>query len=175
MESASQRLRLPLGEDLVVGHVHARGSTDTSGQSTSPRVKRRLRAKTSLAEIEKRERGRSRIPDLPRLRTLGWDPAEIPISEGSLAPANSPASGVPRSHPYTPVGAAVGSSSFEMVPAATDRAASDRGLNDSVETVPILRSNSSPSIIQNPSWVFLEGVGGSADFTFTDGDFSEPS
>ena len=116
MEPASQRLRLPLGKDLVVGHVHARGNTDASGQSTSPRVKRRLRAKTSLAEIEKRERGRSLIPELPRLRTLGWDP-EVPISEDSLAPANSPASGVSRAHPYTPVGAAMGRSSFEMLPA----------------------------------------------------------
>ena len=56
VESGSQSLRLPLGEHLVVGHVRARHSTDTSGPSTSPRVKRRLRSKTGLAEIERRER-----------------------------------------------------------------------------------------------------------------------
>ena len=47
-------LRLPLGEDLVVGHVHARSTADTDGPSVSPRVKRRIRAKTSLAEIERK-------------------------------------------------------------------------------------------------------------------------
>ena len=130
----------------MVGHVHARSSTDTSGPAASPRVKRRLRSKTSLAEIERQERGRSRIPEVPRLRTLNRDPAE-----GSIVPATSPGSGVNRAHPYTPVGNAVGSSSSEMVPAAVDRLASERGLSDSMETVPILRSYSSPSIIQNPS------------------------
>ena len=163
VESGSQSLHLPLGEDLMVGHVHARSSTDTSGPSVSPRIKRRIRSKTSLAELERQERGRSRVPEVPRLRTLGWDPAEVPISEGSLAPANSPASGVHRTHPYTPVGAAMGSSPFEMLPSATDRAASDRGLSDSMETVPILRSNSSPSIIQKPSQVMSPNlVAGSA-------------
>ena len=139
--------RLPLGEDLVVGHVHARGSADTEGSSLSPRIKRRIRAKTSLAEIERKERGRSAIPGPPRLRTLVKDAAEIPISEGSLVPASTPTSGPQRAHPYTPVGNAVGSSSFEMVPSARTRAASDRGFDDSVETVPIPRANSSPSII----------------------------
>ena len=144
---------LPLREDLVVGHVHARMPADTEGSSHSPRIKRRIRAETSLAELERKERGRSRVLEPPRLRTLGRDPAEVPISEGSLAPANSPASGLQRAHPYTPVGAAVGSSSFEVVPSARDRAASDRGLNESMETVPMVRANSSPSIIQDPSQV----------------------
>ena len=154
---------LPLGEDLVAGHVHARSQPDTAGPSASPRVKRRLRSKTSLAEIERQERGRSRIPEVPSLRTLARDPVEVPISEGSLVPANSPASGVHRAHPHTPVSVVMGSSSFEVIPSATDRAASDRGLNESVETVPILRSNSSPSIIQNPSQVMSPNlVAGSA-------------
>ena len=51
MEQGIGGLRLPLGEDLVVGHVHARGAADTEGSSLSPRIKRRIRAKTSLAEI----------------------------------------------------------------------------------------------------------------------------
>ena len=163
MESGSQSARLPLGEDLIAGHVHARASTDTSGHTASPRVKRRLRSKTSLAEIERQERGRSRVPEVPRLRTLNQDPAEVPISEGSLVPAISPVSGVNRAHPYTPVGNAIGSSSFEMIPSATDRAASERGLSESMETVPILRSSFSPSIIQNPSQVMSPNlVAGSA-------------
>ena len=142
--------RLPLGEDLVVGHVHAREAADTEGSSLSPRIKRRIRTKTSLAEIERKERGRTSVPGPPRLRSLISDAAETPISEGSLVPASTPTSGPQRAHPYTPVGNAVGSSSFEMVPPARARAASDRGLNDSADTIPIVRANSSPSIIQVP-------------------------
>ena len=143
--------RLPLGEDLVVGHVHARGAADIEGSSLSPRIKRRIRAKTSLAEIERKERGRTNIPGPPRLRTLVTDAAEVPISEGSLVPASTPTSGPQRAHPYTPVGDAVGSSSFEMVPPVRARAASDRGFDDSADTIPIARANSSPSIIQVPT------------------------
>ena len=90
VEQGRGNLRLPLGEDLIVGHVHARGPIDAAGSSHSPRVKRSIRAKTSLAELECKERGRSRVPEPPRLRTLARDPAEVPISEGSLVPANSP-------------------------------------------------------------------------------------
>ena len=64
---------------------------------------------------------------------------------------NEEMGGANRAHPYIPVGNAVRSSSFEMVPSASDRAASERGLSESMETVPILRSSSSPSITQNPS------------------------
>ena len=150
MESGIGELRLPLGEDLVAGHVHARGAADTEGSSLSPRIKRRIRAKTSLAEIERKERGRTNIPGPPRLRTL-TDAAEVPISEGSLVPASTPTSGPQRAHPYTPVGDAVGSSSFEMAPPVRARAASDRGFDDSADTIPIARANSSPSIIQVPT------------------------
>ena len=146
-----------------MGHVHARGPADTLGSSLSPRIKRRIRTKTSLAELERKERGRSRVPEPPRLRTLVRDAAEVPISEGSLTPASSPTSGIQRAHPYTPVGNAVGSSSFEVVPSARDRAASDRGLSESMETVPITRANSSPSIIQDPTQVMSPNlVAGSA-------------
>ena len=156
-------LRLPLGEDLVVGHVHARGPADTEGSSLSPRIKRRIRTKTSLAELERKERGRTNIPGPPRLRTLINDAAEVPISEGSLVPASTPTSGIQRAHPYTPVGDAVGSSSFEMVPPVRARAASERGLDESMETVPITRANSSPSIIQVPTQVMSPNlVAGSA-------------
>ena len=163
VELGRGNLHLPLGEDLVVGHVHARVPPDTEGSSHSPRVKRRIRAKTSVAELERRERGRSRVPEPPRLRTVVRDPVDIPTSEGSLVPASSPTSGVPRAHPYTPVGGAVGSSSFELIPSVRDRAASERGLNDSMETVPITRASSSPSIIQDPSQVMSPNlVAGSA-------------
>ena len=78
-------------------------------------------------------------------------------------PASSPTSGVQRAHPYTPVGDAVGSSSFEVVPPVRDRAASERGLDESMETVPITRANSSPSIIQDPTQVMSPNlVAGSA-------------
>ena len=41
VESGSQSLRLPLGEDLVAGHVHARQPSDTAGFDASPRIKKR--------------------------------------------------------------------------------------------------------------------------------------
>ena len=106
---------MPLGEDLVAGHVHARQPPDTAGSDISPRIKRRLRGKTSLAEIERQERGRSRVPEPPRLRTLNQDPADVPIPEGSLVPRNSPLSGQNRAHPCKPVRNAVGGSSFEFI------------------------------------------------------------
>ena len=145
VEAGQRGPRLPLGEDLVVGHVHARGAADTEGSSLSPRIKRRIRAKTSLAEIERKERGRTQIPGPPRLRTLVADAAEVPISEGSLVPVSTPTSGPLRAHPYTPVGDAMGSSSFEMVPPVRARAASDRGYDESTETIPIVRASSSPN------------------------------
>ena len=163
VESGSQSSRLPLGEDLVAGHVHARQPPDTAGPDISPRVKRRLRGKTSLAEIERQERGRSRIAEPPRLRTLNQDPADIPIPEASLILCSSPVSGQNRAHPYILVGDAVGSSSFEVVPSVVDRAASERGMSESMETIPILRSSSSPSILHHPSQVMSPNlVAGSA-------------
>ena len=63
VESGRQNLHLPLGEDLVVGHVHARAPADTEGSSHSPRIKRRIRAKTSLADLERRERGDPGFPN----------------------------------------------------------------------------------------------------------------
>ena len=92
-ELGSQGSRMPLGEDLVAGHIHARQPSDTAGPNISPRVGSRVRGKTSLAEIERQERGRSRVPEPPRLRALNQDPAEIPIPEGSLVPCKSPVSG----------------------------------------------------------------------------------
>ena len=94
---------MSLGDDLMAGHIHARPS-DTAAPDHSPRVKRRLRAKTSMAEIERLERGRTRVPEPPQLRMLHPDPAEVPISEGSVVPSTSPRSGSVRTHPYIPVG-----------------------------------------------------------------------
>ena len=83
------------------------------------------------------------MPEPPRLRILNQDPADVPISEGSLIPSGSPRSGSVRAHPYTPVGEAVGSSSFEFVPLVTNRTASEVGVNESMEVTPIPRSSSS--------------------------------
>ena len=38
VEAGQRGMRLPLGEDLVVGHVHARSAADTEGSSLSPRI-----------------------------------------------------------------------------------------------------------------------------------------
>ena len=163
VEQAAQGSRLPLGEDLPVGHVHARPPNDTAVSDLSPGVKRRLRRKTSLAEIERQERGRSRIPQPPSLRLLNRDPAEVPISEGLLVPGGSPISGQEGAHPCTPVGNAVGSLSFEYVASTVNRATSEIRQNESVETIPIARSSSSPSIVHNPIQVMSPNlVAGSA-------------
>ena len=132
------------------GRACACSPIDTAASDRSPRIKRRLRGKTSLAEIERLERGMSRVPEPPRLRILSRDPADVPISEGSLIPSGSPRSGSIRAHPYTPIGDAVGGSSFEFVPSVTNRAASEVGVNESMETTPIPRSTFSPSILHNP-------------------------
>ena len=113
VESQSQGSQTSLGDDLMPGHIHARPS-DTAASDRSPRVKRRLRGKTSLAEIERLERGRTRVPEPPRLRMLHPDPADVPISEGSVVPSTSPRSGSVRPRPYIPVGDAVGSSSLSL-------------------------------------------------------------
>ena len=46
-------------------------SADTEGSSLSPRIKRRIRAKTSLAEIERKERGRTNLPGPPSFKDFG--------------------------------------------------------------------------------------------------------
>ena len=94
---------------------------------------------------------------------LHRDPADVPISEGSLIPSASPRSGSVRVHPYTSVGDAVGSSSFEFVPSVTNRVASEVGWSESMEVTPIPRSTSSPSILHNPLQVMSPNlVAGSA-------------
>ena len=55
---------MSLGDDLMAGHVHAR-PLDTAASDRSPKVTRRLRGKTSLAEIERLERGRTRVLNHP--------------------------------------------------------------------------------------------------------------
>ena len=132
----------------MAGHMHAR-PLDKAASDRSPRVRRRLRGKTSLAEIERLEGGSPKVPEPPSLRVLHPDPADVPISEGSLIPIASPRSGSVRMHPYTPLGEAVGNSSFEFVPSVTNRAASEVGLNESMEVTPIPRSSFSPSILHN--------------------------
>ena len=92
VEQQGQSSGLRLGEDLVVGHVHARPPQDTAVSDSSPRVKRRPRGKTSIAEIERQERGKSRVLEPPRLRVLKQHPADVPIQEGSLVPSGSPIS-----------------------------------------------------------------------------------
>ena len=60
VEQQSHGSRMPLGDDLMAGRP-----LDTAASDRSPRVKRRLRGKTSLAEIERLERGRSRALNHP--------------------------------------------------------------------------------------------------------------
>ena len=111
MERQSQSSRMALRDDLMAGYVHARPVQERDEADRSPRVvKRRLHTKTSLADIE---RGRARVPELPRLGALHPEPEEVPVSQTSIAASVSPRSGSARVHPYNPVGQAIGSSSFE--------------------------------------------------------------
>ena len=64
VESQCQSSRLPMEGDLVAGHVHARPIPDTAVLESSPRVKRRLRTKTSMAEMDLREEGHG-FPSCP--------------------------------------------------------------------------------------------------------------
>ena len=70
-------------------------------------------------------------------------------------------SGSARMHPYNPVGEAMRSSSFEYVPSVVNRAASESGVNESMEVTPMPRSFSAPSILNNPLHpASVEMVGG---------------
>ena len=121
------------------------------GHPSVPGLKEESALRQALLRLrEEREEDRESLK-FPDFEPWVGTPLKYRFRRDLSHQANSPASGVHRAHPYTPVGAAMGSSSFEMLPSATDRAASDRGLSESMETVPILRSHSSPSIIQNPS------------------------
>ena len=119
---------MALGDDLMVGHVHARIAPRVAVDNNPRVVKRRLRTETSIASLE---RGRVTIPEPPRLRALQNNPEDVPVSEASVAASNSPRSGPIRAHPYIPVGDAIGSSSSEYVPSVTNRAASEIGLEES--------------------------------------------
>ena len=118
-------------------------------QSHRP-VKRRLRTKTTVTEPS---RGRTNMPEIPRLLALRREPENIPVSEGSAASTVSPGSGSARVHPYYPVGEVIEGSSFEYVPSIASRAASATGLDESLDVTPISRFNSSPSILKNPPQV----------------------
>ena len=87
-----------LGKDLMAGDVHARTDARNvaSDQGHRP-VKRRLRTKTNVSELE---RGRTNMPIAPRLRALRGDPEDIPVSESSATSTVSPRSGSARVHPY---------------------------------------------------------------------------
>ena len=148
MEQHSQSSRMAPGDDLMVGHVHARSAPEREASDHSQRVvKRRLRTKTSMASLE---RGRAAVPELLRLRALRRDPEGIPVSETSAAASTSPRSGSVRAHPYNPVGEAIGGSFFEYVPSLANRATSKNGFDESRDVTPIPRSNSFPSLLKNP-------------------------
>ena len=130
--------REALGKDLTAGIVHVR----TPAQSVAPdqchRPIKRLRVKTTVAAPA---RGRTSIPEVPRLRALRNEPQNIPVSEGSAASTVSPRSGPARAHPYYPLGEVIKGSSFEYVPSIANRAASATRLDKSIDVTPIPRSS----------------------------------
>ena len=149
VDSQGQIPKEALGMDLPVGHVHAhhRARSEAPPQCHRP-AKRRVRSQTNVASTS--ERGRAHVPVVPQLRALRGDLEEIPVSESSAVSSASLRSGIVRAHPNHPIGGAMESSCFEVVPSSANRATSATGLDESIGLTPIARSSSSPSILNNP-------------------------
>ena len=124
------------GMELRAGHVHH----DRYGRSPAPPLSHRLvtgKRKSRSVASHASNPERARLPELPRLRALENQAAEVPVSVSSAASSISPRSGSSRVHPYNPIGEVVEGSSFEMVPSTTNRAANASGCDESLEVTPI--------------------------------------
>ena len=89
---------------------------------------------------------RTEAPEIPRLRALEAQAAAIPISS-SAASSTSPRSGSSRVNPY-PVGEAIESSPFEIVPSVATQATQSWEQGGSLNLTPI-RDDASPTTPSN--------------------------
>ena len=127
-----------MGRDLVAGHVHR----DRQGRSPAPAMSHRPVGKKRVHHaVSDRSPKRTEALEVPRLRALEAQAAAIPISS-SAASSTSPRSGSSRVNPY-PVGEAIESSPFELVPSVATQATQSWEQGGSLESTPI-RDDTSP-------------------------------
>ena len=132
-----------MGRDLVAGHVHR----DRQGRSPAPAMSHRPVGKKRVHHaVSDRSPKRTEALEVPRLRALEAHAAAIPISS-SAASSTSPRSGSSRVNPY-PVGEAVESSPFELVPSVATQATQSWEQGGSLELTPI-RDDTSPTTPSN--------------------------
>ena len=138
-----------LGMELRTGHIHR----DRYGRSPAPAASHRpVRQKRKSQSVASHASNpdRPNIPEragpleLPRLRALEARAAAMPISS-SAASSASPRSGSSRVHPY-PVGDAIEGSSFEMVLSLATQATNISGRDESMDIIPIRRTESALDI-----------------------------
>ena len=128
-----------MGRDLMAGHVHK----DRHGRSPAPAASHRPVGKKRMQHaVSDRSPKRTEAPEIPRLRALEAQAAAIPISS-SAASSTSPRSGSSRVNPY-PVGEAIESSPFELVPSVATQATQSWEQGGSLELTPI-RDDTSPT------------------------------
>ena len=128
-----------MGRDLMAGHVHR----DRHGRSPAPAASHRPVGKKRMQHaVSDRSPKRTEAPEIPRLRALEAQAAAIPISS-SAASSTSPRSGSSRVNPY-PVGEAIESSPFELVPSVATQATQSWEQGGSLELTPI-RDDTSPT------------------------------
>ena len=116
----------------MAGHVHR----DRQGRSPAPAMSHRPVGKKRVHHaVSDRSPKRSEALEVPRLRALEAQAAAIPISS-SAASSTSPRSGSSRVNPY-PVGEAIESSPFELVPSVATQATQSWEQEGSLESTPI--------------------------------------
>ena len=132
-----------MGRDLMAGHIHR----DRHGRSPAPAASHRpVGKKRSQHAVPDRSPKRTEAPEIPRLRALEAQAAAIPISS-SAASSTSPRSGSSRVNPY-PVGEAIESSPFEIVPSVATQATQSWEQGGSLNLTPI-RDDASPTTPSN--------------------------
>ena len=141
-----------MGRDLVAGHVHR----DRQGRSPAPAMSHRPVGKKRVHHaVSDRSPKRTEALEVPRLRALEAHAAAIPISS-SAASSTSPRSGSSRVNPY-PVGEAIESSPFELVPSVATQATQSWEQGGSLELTPI-RDDTSPTTPSNRLGVKISGT-----------------
>ena len=143
-----------MGRDLVAGHVHR----DRQGRSPAPAMSHRPVGKKRVHHaVSDRSPKRTEALEVPRLRALEAQAAAIPISS-SAASSTSPRSGSSRVNPY-PVGEAIESSPFELVPSVATQATQSWEQEGSLESTPI-RDDTCPITPSNkPTQVMSPNLG----------------
>ena len=127
----------------MAGHVHR----DRQGRSPAPAMSHRPVGKKRVHHaVSDRSPKRTEALEVPRLRALEAHAAAIPISS-SAASSTSPRSGSSRVNPY-PVGEAIESSPFELVPSVATQATQSWEQGGSLELTPI-RDDTSPTTPSN--------------------------